>query len=90
MLTGLRIGEILAFTPKDLGVNKIYVQHSFAVRDGLKCPKNGETRIVPAPSELLEQLRKQGQTNPYGQGENDFIFWSTTNPNKPFDNKTRG
>lgn len=28
MLTGLRIGEILALTPKDLGVNKIYVQHT--------------------------------------------------------------
>lgn len=90
MLTGLRIGEILALTPKDLGVNKIYVQHSFAVKDGLKCPKNGETRIVTAPSKLLEQLRKQGQTNPYGQGENGFLFWSTTNPNKPFDNKTWG
>ncbi len=90
MLTGLRIGEILALTLADLGKNEIYIRHNFAVNDGLKCPKNGEIRTVPASSKLLNLLRKQAHTNPYGQGNKGFIFWSTTNPKKPFDKKIWG
>ncbi|OJF75866.1 MAG: hypothetical protein BKP49_10435 [Treponema sp. CETP13] len=87
MLTGLRLGEILALKLCDLGDDKIYIRHNYAVHDGLKCPKNGKERSVPANPELLNALRKQAKTNPYKQGDQGFIFWSSTQPNKPFDNK---
>lgn len=87
MLTGLRLGEILALTPRDLGENKIYVRHNYALFDGLKCPKNGRERSVPAPAELISMLKRQAATNPYNKGDAGFVFWSTTDSEKPFDRK---
>lgn len=87
MLTGLRVGEILALRPIDLGENEIYVRHSYSFQDGLKCPKNGKERIVPASKELIAALKKQAKTNPYKLGDKGFIFWSTTDPTKPFEKK---
>ncbi len=90
MLTGLRLGEILALKVKDLADDKIFVRHSFSVYDGLKSTKNGKERIVPASTVLIDSLKKQAITNPYGQGDEGYIFWSTTNPDKPFDKKIWG
>jgi integrase len=87
MLTGLRQGEIEALRLCDLEEDKIRIRHNFARHDGLKCPKNGHERTVPASHELIALLRKQAAGNPHHQGENGFIFWSTTNPDKPFDGK---
>lgn len=87
MLTGLRLGEILALKKSDIGDDKIFINHNFSVKDGLKCPKNGHVRCVPASGELISALRKQAETNPYQQGDNGYVFWSTTNPDRPFDNK---
>jgi integrase len=90
MLTGLRIGEILALKKKDLLEDKIHIERNYSVYDGLKAPKNGKERYVPAGKELLRLLRKQADTNPYNQGDEGFIFWSTSNPDKPFDKKIWG
>ena len=74
MLTGLRQGEIEALKPSDLEENKIIIRHNYARHDGLKCPKNGHERSVPASPELIALLRKQASTNPYKQGDDGFIF----------------
>ena len=48
-VTGMRNGEILALRFKDLGADCSYVQCSWNKADGMKPPKNNETRTVEAP-----------------------------------------
>jgi len=84
MCTGLRLGEILALTADDLGENCIFVRHSWNFKDGLKCTKNGDERIVYIPfNYILEQLRSYARSNPYKNGAG-FIFWGLL-PDKPID-----
>ena len=86
MCTGMRCGEILALTADDLEDCSIYVRHSYNMKDGLKCTKNGEERRVWVPFPfIMEQLRHYAQTNPYTNGAG-FIFWGLC-PDKPIDNK---
>ena len=84
MCTGMRCGEILALTADDLGDYYIHVRHSYNMKDGLKCTKNGEARkvFVPFPF-IMDSLRRYAQTNPYTNGSG-YIFWGLL-PDKPID-----
>ena len=85
MCTGLRAGEIRALQKKDLGVNCLYINHSWNDLEGLKSTKNGESRIVQLPfPQLSEKLLELAETNPYDKTMNAFIFYATI-PNKPIE-----
>ncbi len=84
MCTGMRCGEIQALTADDLGDNCIYVRHSYNLKDGLKCTKNGEARTVYLYSPyVMDQLRFLATTNPHKKGSG-FLFWGKL-PDKPID-----
>lgn len=85
MLTGMRIGEIRALKVKDLGKDCLYVNHSWNDREGLKAPKNGESRIVqfPFPS-LINEMIGLAKSSPVYRGIDDFIFWGLK-INQPID-----
>ncbi len=87
MCTSMRTAEITALQLKDLGQNCIYVRHSWNFQDGLKCTKNRENRIelVPFPN-IINALKRLGETNPYNQGLEGFIFYSTL-PDKPLETR---
>lgn len=88
MLTGMRCGEIRALQLKDLGDGCIYVRHSWNDFEGLKCPKNGEERIVQFPfPEIMEEMKNLYWSNPFATGLEEFIFWATV-PHQPVDGKT--
>lgn len=51
---GLRIGEIRALKIGNIKQNYLIVTNSFNDVDGLKCTKNGKSRIVPCSDSLLK------------------------------------
>jgi len=73
--TGMRSGEVLAVRPEDIEDRIINIRHSWSEYDGLKAPKNGETRRVPLLPEVKSKLLELIQENPFGQ--EGFIFYST-------------
>lgn len=75
MCTGMRMGEVRALQIQDIGDDMIYIRHSWARKDGLKCPKNGEERKIRVPLELSKILRGLIRKNPYGGEPSDFVFW---------------
>lgn len=88
MCTGLRAGEIQGLRLQDLGQDKLYINHSWNLQDGLKCTKNGESRIVYLPfKQLIQALKELAESNPHNQGLDGFVFWSTI-PDKPMESKT--
>lgn len=44
--TGMRAGEVAALRFEDIGVDRLYVRHSWRSSEGLKECKNGEEREV--------------------------------------------
>lgn len=56
-LTGMRVGEVQGLTWDCLHDDWISLKHSWAKKEGLKCPKNGRSRVVPIPFEFAEMLR---------------------------------
>jgi integrase len=90
-VTGMRNGEILALRLQDLGSDCIYVQGSWNKADGMKLPKNNNTRTVEIPfPELMNGLIEQGKQNPWGVSPDSFIFWSTTRKNVPMQGQNFG
>lgn len=84
MCTGMRCGEILALTADDLGDNCIYVRHSYNLKDGLKCTKNGEERIVYVYFPfIMQELQRLALLNPHQNGAG-FVFWGKL-ADKPID-----
>jgi integrase len=74
--TGLRQGEVLAIRGSDIGEAVLYVNRSWSTKDGLKRPKNGETRRVPLLPEVRAALLVQLESNPHKdvpEGER-FVF----------------
>jgi integrase len=86
MFTGMRIGEVQALQLQDIGMDRIYVRHNWAGADGLKVPKNGDTREIPIPVELRDMLLAQANKNPYGRGLGGFVFFGLL-PDAPIDNR---
>jgi len=88
MLTGMRAGEILALRKQDLGDGCIYVKHSYNRLEGLKTPKNGETRTVYFPFPLITQkMLWLLSINPVGDNMNSFVFWGGIKSDQPMDVK---
>ncbi|MDR0476038.1 MAG: tyrosine-type recombinase/integrase, partial [Treponema sp.] len=73
--TGMRSGEILALRQEDIEERAINVRHSWSEFDGLKSPKNGETRRVPLLMEVRSKLLELARENPYGP--EGFIFYGS-------------
>lgn len=73
LVTGLRLGEIRALKIQDIFEDRIEVRHNWSDTDGLKLPKNGETRTCPITAKLYKDLVKLHSCNPFN---NDFIFFS--------------
>lgn len=87
MCTGLRAGEIRGLMLQDIGIDRIYVRHSWGRgSEGLKTPKNGEEREVPILPELRDLLLAQAAKNPYDEGLKGFVFFSVL-PKIPMDDK---
>ena len=71
--TGLRLGEVIALKREDIEERAINVRHSWSSYDGLKCPKNGETRRAPLLPEVRDALLSLADKNPHTHGR--FIFY---------------
>lgn len=65
LATGLRIGEALALTPSDIGVDTVTVNKDIVFIDGkaiVQPPKSkAALRTVPLPHDLCEELPKTGE-----------------------------
>ncbi|MCL2722165.1 MAG: tyrosine-type recombinase/integrase [Treponema sp.] len=94
LTTGARQGECLALRRSDIGDETLDIKHNFSRTDGLKCPKNGEERIVPLQPEVRAALLDLLSNNPFNISNPDkpdyisdpFIFYSLL-PDKPCDYK---
>ena len=85
MCTGLRAGEVAALRKKDIGEHCLYINHSWNDVDGLKCPKNGEARIVQLPfPNITEKLLELANTNCFNTDMDAFIFYANV-PNRPME-----
>ncbi len=85
MTTGLRAGEVLGLRFADIGEDRLFVRHSYSERDGLKTTKTNTERTVPLLPEIREELLKLGESNPHGNEEDDFIFYSVSMRSRPMD-----
>jgi integrase len=81
--TGLRLGEILALRPDDLSNEKLTISHSYNTDDGLKCTKNGKSKIIPLPSKLKSLLTDLCN----GKQPEEYLF-SSSNGLKPMGYRT--
>ncbi|MDR2186334.1 MAG: hypothetical protein LBO80_11820 [Treponema sp.] len=54
-MTGLRSGEALALKLEDIEERALNIRHSRSAFDGLKPPKNGESRRVPVLPKVREK-----------------------------------
>ncbi|MCF7951453.1 MAG: site-specific integrase [Spirochaetaceae bacterium] len=79
---GLRSGEVLALQVKDVESERLQIMHSYSRNDGLKTPKNGETRSVPLVPSVHKEIQKLIEENPHGNGPDRFVFYSEE-PDKP-------
>lgn len=87
MCTGMRAHEIASLQIRDLGKDRLYVRHSWNIKDKLKSTKNGENRIVLLPfPHIIDALKLLGETNPYNQTLDAFIFYARV-PDKPLEIK---
>ena len=79
--TGARQGECLALRRSDIGEDTITIAHGFSLLDGLKCPKNGNKRVVPLLPGVRTALLDLLNDNPH-EVSNPFIFFSLY-PDRP-------
>lgn len=86
LYTGLRQGEVTALRLEDIGIDRLYIRHSWSKYDGLKCCKNGEEREVPIAPMLRDALLAQASLNPYHEGMQGFVFFGLK-PSQPTDPK---
>ena len=80
---GLRSGEVLGLKAEDIGLDRLFIRHSYSPLDGLKTPKNGEQRQVPLLPKVREKLLNLAEKNPWDDG---FIFYSDKE-GQPMDHK---
>lgn len=82
---GLRIGEIRALRIGCIRNGFLIVNKSYNDVDGLKCPKNGQARIVPCPDDVLEIIRKYIDTLPDDEKKDDCFLLTNTFGDKPIE-----
>ena len=80
---GLRSGEVLGLRQEDIGLDRLFIRHSYSTLDGLKTPKNGDDRQVPLLPEIKQKLIDLAAKNPWDDG---FIFYSDKS-GQPMDHK---
>lgn len=85
MTTGARAGEVAALRVQDVGTDRLYIRHAWSFADGLKAPKNGETREAPLLPTVREALLELAETNPHDS--KNFIFYHVE-PDRPCDPET--
>jgi integrase len=85
LTTGLRAGEVLAIRKSDIEDRILNIRHSYSAMEGLKSPKNGETRRVPLLPEVRAELMELLSKNPHKVDE-PYIFYGLL-PDKPMDIK---
>jgi integrase len=81
VMTGMRLGEILALKYERVQPCFITVAYSWSDTDQLKCPKTGKTRKIPISENLYHLLHSLNE----GREASDFIF---SHGSKPIDHKS--
>ena len=84
--TGMRQGEIAALRLEDIGLDRIYIKHSWSKYEGLKETKTNTDREIKIPIVLRDMLLFQAKMNPHNEGLKGFVFYGL-NPGKPTDPK---
>ena len=83
MYAGLRLGEILSLTEKDLiredGCYYFYITKTYNPDEGIKPPKFNKIRVVPIPDWFAKKLKKELRNKG---------FWFSTNGITPYHYKT--
>lgn len=69
--TGMRMAEIQALKEENIKEDHIYVKYSWERNFGLKCPKNGKSRIVPISQDLYLDIKNFIKKESTGK---EFIF----------------
>jgi integrase len=88
VVTGMRLGEVLALRLQDLGPDCLYVRGSWGCVDGLKLPKNNKPRTVELPfPDILRGLFDLANRNPWGVSPDSFIFWTEYKAGVPMQGK---
>ncbi len=82
--TGARLGEVLAIRSEDIGEDRLFIRHSFSLKDGLKSTKNGEAREVPLLPIVREALLNLEAKSPHPACPERFVF-AGRKPNRPLD-----
>ena len=84
MTTGARLGEVLALRREDIGEDRLFIRHSYSIRDGLKSTKSGEAREVPLLPAVRLALLSLEVKSPHPTGLERFIFAGQA-PARPLD-----
>lgn len=84
--TGMRQGEIAGLQLQDIGIDRIYIRHSWSKYDGLKETKTNESREIKIPPKVRDALLMQASFNPYNEGQAGFVFFGLL-PKQPTDPK---
>ncbi len=65
-LCGLRLGEVRGLQRDDVDIEQklIRVRHNYVDGEGMKAPKAGSTRTVPAPDVVLEAIKLMAELVP--------------------------
>ena len=82
--TGMRQGEIAALRVEDIGLDRIYIRHSWSKYEGLKETKTNECREIKIPDILRTDLLNQASFNPFNEGLKAFVFFGLK-PGQPTD-----
>jgi integrase len=86
LYTGMRQGEIAGLQLQDIGVDRIYIRHSWSKYEGLKETKTNESREIKIPPKVRDDLLMQASFNPYNEGQSGFVFFGLL-PKQPTDPK---
>lgn len=84
--TGMRQGEIAGLQLQDIGIDRIYIRHSWSKYEGLKETKTNESREIKIPPKVRDALLMQASLNPYNEGQAGFVFFGLL-PKQPTDPK---
>ena len=82
----MRQGEIAGLQLQDIGIDRIYIRHSWSKYDGLKETKTNESREIKIPPKVRDALLMQASFNPYNEGQAGFVFFGLL-PKQPTDPK---